>query len=173
MGWVAPVASLVGTGVSAYGQYKAGKGASDVYDYNKQMARYEAKYIQDRAAIEEARLNKDVSRHISRQRAIAGASGTSTNTGSNLDVLTETVNEAELDAAIIRYNADVQSSAALSQSNLYSTQADQAYSSGILNAGTTLLGGASKYDWKKKPLPTPFYPGRPATSTRFGVGPGV
>jgi hypothetical protein len=177
MGWVAPVANLVGTGISAYGQYRAGKDAGDVYEYNQQIAKYEAQYIKDRAAIEEAQLKRSLAKNISRKRAISGASGTVTDSGSNLDSLLQTVEEGELDAAILRYNAQIKSDAALSQSDLFGTQADQMYQAGILNTGTTLLNSASQYDWKKKssyfrkPIPSTSYSG-PALSfrqKRFGV----
>lgn len=143
------IAGLIGVGISAFGQYKQGQDAAAVYKYNQALARYEAKYIQDSAKIEEEQLERQVSKYMGRQRALAGKSGTVSDSGSNLTVLEETRREADFDAAIIRYNADVGSWAALNQSNLLATQASQASTAGFINAGGTLLGGASKWDWKR------------------------
>ena len=150
MGWVAPVVSLIGTGVSAYGQYRQGQDAADVYKYNQAMAQNSAKYAKEKAAIEEARLRREVERVKGRQRAIAGKSGTVVDSGSNLDLLRVTEEEAAIDAAMIRYGGEVESWAALSQANMYGAQASQAKTASYWNIGATLLGGASRYDWKKK-----------------------
>ena len=170
MGAILPIISLAGVGLSAYGQYRSGQDAKSVYEYNAALAKYESKYIQDAATIEQAQLEREVSSFMSRQRAIAGASGTVTDAGSNLDSLLRTRQEADIDAALIRYRADVGSWRAISQSNLLDTQGDQFGTASYINAGGTLLTGASKWDWKKKkPLATspvtrtgPRYaPGRP------------
>ena len=173
MGWIAPAATAVGTALSAYGQFQGGQNAKDVYEYNQQVAKYQGNYAQQKGKIRLAALERDVRGYISRQRAIAGKSGTVTDEGSNLDTQTRTLDEAEIDASIIRYNADVESWAASNQADLLGIQADQLDAASFLNAGSTLLGGASRFDFKKKQPKSPLYPSRPASSSRFGVRPGV
>jgi len=144
MGAVAGILNLAGTGIKAYGEYKQGQDASKVYKYNQALANYQAQYIQDEADIEEAQLKRDVSKYISRQRVIAGMSGTD----AGLGVLEATQKEADIDAAIIRYKADLGSWSAKSQANLFGTYAKQFGAASYLNAGSTLLTSASKFDWK-------------------------
>ena len=84
-GWVQGGLSLLGTGIQAYSQYKQGQDAKDVYEYNEALAEYQAEYIEESADLEIAALGRDVSRYVSRQRAVQGKSGTVSNIGSNLD----------------------------------------------------------------------------------------
>ena len=178
MGYVAPILQLVGTGAQAYGQYKGGKNASDVYKYNQQMAKYRAQYAKDRGELEVQRLERDVGRAISRKKAIAGKSGMDTGSGSNLDVLDKIRREGAFDAEIIRYNANAEAWAAEQNVDLLDTQADQFYNAGLLSASTTILNSASRYDWqnafKQKPKKPPAsrYVSRYGSSP-FGTGPGV
>lgn len=171
--WFPAVTQLVGTSTTAYGQYSSGQNAADVYDYNQQVAKYRSNYAQDKATIQTAALERDVKGFIGRKRAIAGASGTVTDAGSNVDSVQKIRDEADIDASIIRYNADIESWAAGNEASLLSTQGQQMSSAGLLNAGGTLLSTASRYDWKKKPNTSPFYPSRPVSSSRAGVSPGA
>jgi len=170
MGYVAPILSLVGTGVQAYGQYRGGKNASDTYKYNQTMAKYRSKYAKDRGELEVKLFERDLGKAISRRRAIVGKSGFA-ESGSNLEVLETMREEGEFDADIIRYNAELEAWSANEQKDLLGTQADQFYNAGLLASGTTLMNNASRFDWKNA-----FKPRGTATSynpTRFGVRPGV
>jgi hypothetical protein len=148
MGWIA----LVGAGLSAFGQYKTGQDAAAVYDYNQQLAKYQKDYVKDRADIEVAALEKDVGKFISRRRAITGKSGTVSDSGSNLDVLRETQSEADFDAALIRYNAEIEAWSAGNQADLLGTQSSQIKTGSYINTGSTILGGLSKWDWRRSSL---------------------
>lgn len=162
--------SLVGQGIGAFGQYQGSQNAADVYEYNAQVAKYRSQYAQDRSKVELARLSRSVESHISRKRAIAGKSGTVTDSGSNVDVRERVRDEAEIDASIIRYNADIESWAAENEADRLNTQADQIRGAGYVGVGSTLLNAGSRYDWKKGPFATK----RPTIAERkFGVGPGV
>lgn len=151
MGWIA----LAGTALSAFGQYQGGQNAKDVYEYNQQVAKYQAKYAQQKGEIEVAALERDVKGYIGRQRSIAGKSGTVTDAGSNYDAQLRTISEAELDASLIRYNADMESWAYKNEANLLGTQAGQMNTASYIGAGGTLLGGLSKWDYKKTQLKSP------------------
>ncbi len=158
MGAAPAILSLLGTGVSAVGQIKQGRDAKDIFEYNQAVAQYQGKLAQDKADIEQGRLERDVKRTISRQRAIAGKSGTVSDSGSNLTTLIETQRQGDLDSAIIRYNADIASWGALNNASLLKTKGQQIETAGFLNAGATLLDGASKWDWKKYRPKTPLVP---------------
>jgi hypothetical protein len=154
---------LLGLGIEAYGQYKGGQDAKDVYEYNQALAEYQAEYIREAAGKDIEALGRDVTEFVGRQRAIQGKSGTVANTGSNLDAIERTYAEGEIDAALIRWNADKRYDLAKQGANLLGTQADQFSFAGSFNAGTTLLGGLSKWDFKKStsaPTPTGATSGR-------------
>lgn len=148
--WLPQMLQLAGTGVKAYGAYRQGQDAADVYEYNRQIARYKADAAQKQADVETAALERQVAKTIGRQRAIAGASGTVTDSGSNLDALLETRRQADIDAALIRYNADLASYGYGAEADLLGLQAGQMRTGSYINVGSTLLAGASKYDYKKK-----------------------
>ena len=168
MGLFDSALKILGTGISAYGQYKQGQDAKDVYEYNEELARYQAQYIQDASAIELAQLERDVGRHVSRQRAITGKSGTVVDKGASADVIAQPLKEGDIDAGIIRWRAGKLSHMAEKGADLLSTQGDQFATAGNINAGTTLLGGLSSWDWKTSQLSTPFK--AKASAGRFNVG---
>jgi hypothetical protein len=156
MGYFDSALKVIGIGVSAYSQYKQGQDAKDVYEYNEELARYQAQYIQDASEIKIAQLERDVSKHISRQRAITGKSGTVVDKGSSADVQAQTLREKDIDAGIIRWRTGRLVEMAEKGANLLGTQADQFAKAGNINAATTLLAGASSWDWKTSQLKTGF-----------------
>ena len=149
MSWLEAGMNLIGVGVEAYGQYKGGQDAKDVYEYNQAIAEYQAEYIRQASGKDIEALGRDVKAFVGRQRAIQGKSGTVANTGSNLDAIETSYSEAEIDESLIRWNADQRYELARKGANLLGTQADQFSFAGSFNAGTTLLGGLSKWDFKK------------------------
>jgi hypothetical protein len=142
------ILGIAGLATSAYGQYKSGQDAAAVYKYNQQLAKYQEKYINEDAAIQQTQLKKDVAQYIGRQRAITGASGTQASSSSNLRTIEATQREADIDAAIIRYRADIGVWEAKNQANLLGTQANQFSVGGYLNSGSTILTGLSKWDYR-------------------------
>ena len=161
MGWISGALSLAGTAISAYSQYKQGKDAKDVYQYNEALANYQAQYIKEASELEVAALERDVGNFISRQRAIQGKSGTVANIGSNADAISRSYHEADIDAALIRWKANKDYELAKQGADLLGTQAGQFGTAGWINAGTTLLGGLSKWDFKTSSLKTPTYSSPP------------
>ena len=168
MSWISGALSLAGTAISAYSQYKQGQDAKDVYEYNEALAEYQAEYINEAADLEIAALERDVGKYVSRQRAIQGKSGTVANIGSNADSIAASYREGDIDAALIRWRAGKDSEMAQKGANLLGTQANQFAKAGTINAATTLLGGLSKWDYKKTALSTPYK--AVGASGRFNVG---
>ena len=163
MGLLSGAINAIGIGIQAYGQYKQGQDAKDVYQYNEEVARLQAEYIKDASKIQLSNLARDVNRYVGRQRAIVGKSGTVSSTGSNLDVVNQAYNQAEIDAGIIRWRTSKMYEMAKKGANLLGTQANQFESAGNLSAATTILGGLSKFDWKRNSTTTAsrgaYYPG--------------
>lgn len=145
MGYLAAAGAVL----NMFGQYKSSQQAAKVYDYNQSLAQYQAQYFQKEGAISTAQLKSETSKTIGRQRAIQGASGLTSNSTSNLATIAETERQSALDAAIIRYRADISSYGALNNANLMGWQSDEAKKAGFLGVGSTLLTEASKYDYSK------------------------
>ena len=76
MSWLEAGMNLIGVGVEAYGQYKGGQDAKDVYEYNQAIAEYQAEYIRQASGKDIEALGRDVKAFVGRQRAIQGKSGT-------------------------------------------------------------------------------------------------
>lgn len=157
MGWVAPAIAIAGVAMSAVGQYRTQQGAAQAAEYNAAMARYEAKYQRQKAEYDEAQHRRDVARFIGEQ-TVRGAAAGGTGTGTDFSVLLDTLTQAEMDAALIRYGGDIESWRYESESELYEKQAKGHKVSSYLDPAGTILGAAGRYDFS--PLTTK----RPGTS---------
>lgn len=142
--------------LSAYGQQQAGKAQAAQARYNAAVQRNNQIVANQLAAdsikrgeIEEKQHRLQVAQLKGRQKTVLAASGIETDSGSALDILSDTAEIGELEALTIRNNAEreahgfkTQASnfAASSQNNLLA--ADNAESAGTSGAFSTLLGGA-------------------------------
>lgn len=148
---------IIGTLASAYGQYAAGQQAQAMYKYqskmaerNAQISELQAKDAEKRGAIEEAQHRLKVQGMIGEQKSALAAGGVAVDTGSPLDILVDTAGLGEFDAQVIRRNASREAWAARTQAQGYRAEAgalktagNNAYTSGIVGAGGSLLTGAS------------------------------
>jgi len=146
------------TAVTAFGQVQAGRAAQASANYNAEVQRNNAIIARNQAGQEEERARLDITRRQreqaqiqGRQRALAGASGVEIASGSPLAVLVGTAEQGALDVAIIRSNADqriqdlrFQGANLDAQSVLTRSDGRSARSQSLLQAGGTLLSGASR-----------------------------
>lgn len=150
-------------GVTAYGQYQAGKAQDKYYQYLSQQNEREAEaaqqtaeqqvtIAQNEAAQRAKELKGDVSRVKGAQKAAMAAMGIYGVTAE--DILADTANRAKLDEANIRYNADIASWAARkeaaergwalrNQATLFRFAGKQARQAAAINVTSTLLGTAA------------------------------
>ncbi|MDD5476876.1 MAG: hypothetical protein PHG87_01490 [Candidatus Omnitrophica bacterium] len=150
-------------GLSAYGAYQQGQSQDKYYKYLADQNAREAEaavktadqqttILQNEAAQKSKELAGDIKTVKGAQKAAMGALGIYGVTAD--DILGDTTNKAKLDAANIRYNADIQSWAVKkeaaekgwalnSQGNLFRAAGQQAKTASYLNIGTTLLGTAA------------------------------
>jgi hypothetical protein len=119
LGALSLVLAGVGTGVTAYNQYKQGKAAESagtkqreasesqaaLADFNAQVADLQAKDAIERGAEEESRFRTQVRGAIGTQRAGIAASNIDVGFGSAVDVQADAAYLGELDALTIRTNA--------------------------------------------------------------------
>lgn len=125
----AEIAGIVGAAVSTAGAVQSSKAQSAAIERQAQIEQQRAKFEKERAAEEAQRLE-------GRQRALIGKSGATT-TGSVLETMRGSAEQAELDALNIQFGAD-----AGTQSRLF--EAGQVRKAGNIGAASTLLTSASK-----------------------------
>ena len=154
---LAPIAlgaTLLGTAVSAYGQYQAANAANKQADYqakvaanNAAMAEMEAKFAEQQGERNAEAQRRKTAIMIGAQRARMGASGAVVDSGSFLDLTLDTAKQGELDAMALlnegkmqAWRSRVQGSNFMAQSDLYKSSKTNPF----LAAGGTLLEGAGR-----------------------------
>ena len=157
------VAMVAAGGVEAYGQYQAGKSQQKYYNYladqnereaeaAQKTAEQQTTIYQNEATLRSKELQGDVRRAKGTQKATMAAAGIYGVTAD--DIISDTINKAKLDAANIRYNADIQSWAVnkeaaekgwalRNQASLFRVAGKQAQQTAAINMTSTLLGTAS------------------------------
>lgn len=150
---IASAASAVTGVVGTMQQSAAAKGQAE---YQASIARNNQIYAQraadeakQRGLVAEEKARQAAQNLRGRQRAVLAANGVDVNTGSSLDIQTDTAAMGELDALTARSNAEREAQGYLQQganfggeAALYDARARNASSSGMWTGATTLLGGA-------------------------------
>ena len=154
LGVAALATTLVGTGVSAYGQYQAATAANKQADYqakvasnNAATAEMEAKFAEQQGERNAEAQRRKTAVMIGSQRARMGASGAQVDSGSFLDLTLDTAHQGELDAMALlnegkmeAWRSRVQGTNYKAQSNLYGMSKTNPF----MAAGGTLLEGAGR-----------------------------
>ena len=133
--------SLLGTGLSAYGQYRSGQAQKAAYDYNAKVAEGEAVTASAGAAREEEVHRAKLQRMLGTQRALYGAAGVDITSGSPLLTMMSTAEEGEREAEFIKYGGEVSATEKLNEARLNKFYGKQAYKSGLWGAGSTFFTG--------------------------------
>tara|TARA_Y100000389_G_C17263944_1_gene414450 strand:+ start:280 stop:771 length:492 start_codon:yes stop_codon:yes gene_type:complete len=131
---------IVGTAVSAYGQYQSGKAQKAAYDYNAQIEERNAQIARDQAAYDAKQQEKKTRQIIASQR-VAYAAGGFTTAGTPLDTLRQSATEGEMDRMAILYGGDVEAQNRKSQAELQRMQGRAAKTAGTYAAVGTAIGG--------------------------------
>ena len=137
-------ATAVGTGVSAYSQYQAGKSQEALAKYNAAVS--------DQAALDAARDGRAAAnvqraqnaRLQARQRALYAAAGVNIDTASPLMVRAQQAGELEMAALEQELQANSQAARLRSQAVLDRMQGTAARRAGTLGAAATVLQGAGQ-----------------------------
>ena len=162
---VAAVAAVAGAGVAAYGQYSAGQEQKKMAEQQAGVAEQQARQIQQSGqreadiigqnqVLNEVRQRKQLDKDVGSMIGAYSTRGVSTNTGSPLDVIADSISNAELDIAIGAWNSKVQADTTLyntrigsqnkmSQASLQRQYGQSAARNAIWGAGGTLLSGVS------------------------------
>jgi hypothetical protein len=140
------IIGLVGTAVSVVGTVMSAQQQNDMADYNAAVSNQNAQMAEEKAAYDARIHNQGVRKILAAQRSLYGKSGISSEEGSPLLVMDDTIKQGAMDALAIRYGGDVAAAQQRSAANLSKMQGKNAMTSGMLGAGTTLLSGtASAY----------------------------
>jgi hypothetical protein len=163
--YIAAGVAVAGSAVSTVASVQQGKTAKDTADYNAAAQNATAKSIQDKATQDAADQRLKTQRMVGTQIANAGAGGIDPNTGSPLEVESQTKEWGELDALRILKKASDDAWGYTTQAGITSYQGGQQQTAAYATAGSTLLGGASKayYGLSQTtggtPTPTPINTG--------------
>lgn len=166
---VLAVASLVGGGISAYGQYAQGQEQRQAQEYNAQVneqesalarasGQRESSIIKQNQILNEYRQRKEQAIMTGQQVGAYARSGVAVGTGSPLDVIADSISNSELEISIGKWNAENEANTTLynaqvaSQNKLSEAQMRRRYgqsaatNAGYQVVGTLLTSGTSAYD---------------------------
>jgi len=132
MAEAAAVVAIIGTAYSAYQQ-------SEVAKFNEAVADREAEYQKNRSTAEEQRHWQRVKKVLGQQKTQYAAAGVSLLSGSVQDVYSESLQEAELDAEIIKAGGQAAIRQAESAATNQRAAGQAAIAGGVASAGSTLL----------------------------------
>lgn len=169
MAIVATATGVLGAGMQVMGQAQQANAAAASASYQAGMMRNQqiiaqrnAEDAKRRGVLAEEQQRLKTGQIIGSQRAALAAQGADINSGSPLDIQTDTARAGELDALTIRsntarevYNYQAQAAGAGAQASLLDMQASNATAALPYTIGSTLLGSASSIsgkwaDWKRK-----------------------
>src|SRR5579859_2255368 len=138
MGAAVPIISLVATAGSAImgavGAEQQAKAQAAAASYNAQVARNAATYETEQGQVQAEAQQRQRAALTGRQRAMFGAMGVDVNTGSPLDIQSDTYTFGKLNEATALSNANRAAWGYSTQAGLYDTEAANARSAGNVNA---------------------------------------
>lgn len=137
----------IGTAISSLAALQQGRYQQKVAQYNAQVLENQKTAIQQKAELDVQQHREAVKRLKGSQRVAYAASGVDFS-GSAIDTLMDTERRSLLDEKIIKYNASQGITGTESEQALTLAAGEQAYQTGLINAGTSLLSGAGKFLWQ-------------------------
>ncbi len=138
---VANVASVAGAAIGAVGTLSSGAAARQQGDLQSQILNQQAERERLDAQARERDFRAEQSRLMARRRALLGASGVDSSTGSPLLTTEDMTGEAELQALRIRSGGETVSNRLRQQATLEKAKGRSEQISGFSRAGASLLTG--------------------------------
>lgn len=161
-GTIGTVAGLASTGIGAISSMAQGQQQANIAKANAKLAREREVDALRRGSREEGEQRQRYQNVIGQQRAAMGASGVVVDELSGGDILAQTAEFGERDAQRIRVNAAREAWGYAGERAIYKSQASQARTAGLFQAGSTLLTGTTdilrqspwwKRQWGSKSVP--------------------
>lgn len=142
---VASIASsVIGTGITAIGQAKAGASANAVAQRNAQIQMRDAQIAKQNAEFNAKMNEKQTDQRRRAMIAKQGASGVEVGDGTNLLALAEQEFIDDMNAQLIRRGGAIESQGLQDQAVLTSASGTASRSAGLTGAGASLLTGLGK-----------------------------
>lgn len=138
-------ASVVGTGMQAYGQYQQGKAAQNAARYNQQVAEIQGRDAISRGEYEAESAGRKISALRGRQRAALAANGLDLNEGTPDALLEQTDYYGLEDQRTIANNARREAAMYSSRAGAYGAEA-RSINPRLAATGTLLAGGGAVAD---------------------------
>lgn len=146
------IAGLAGTALSAVGAIASGNAQSA--GLKAQAAAAERQASEERAASQrEAMVRaKEARLMMSRQQAVAAASGGGATDPTVLDIMGDTAQQGEFNTQSALYEGEARGRGLEDQAAISRMQARQAKLAGFIGAGSTMLSGVSEFSkgWAKR-----------------------
>lgn len=134
-------ASLLGSGIQAYGAYEAGKQQKALNEYNASAMDAQAQDAQVRGEQAIQAHWMKVNGLLGDQRAALAGQGIDVGTGTAVDLQADTIHQAQRDVNVISTNAMRESFGYKVQAKGYRMAGKNAYNAGVFNAAGDILGG--------------------------------
>ena len=144
LGAVLAVAGFAGSALGAAGTYLGGVQQEKMAKYNAAVMMQRAKATRQAMESETRLMAEGARRTTASQTAAYAKSGASISGGTPLLVLAEQAGKMQLDILEQRRNRMIEEQQYKSQAAMLRYQGKQAKMAGIIGAGSTILGGASK-----------------------------
>lgn len=141
---IAAIATIAGTGLQVMGSLQQGKAQQAALNFEAQQ--HERQAGEERAASQREALEKrhEAKLAMSRQVAIAGASGAGVVNPSILDIYSETAGQGEYNAQTALYGGESRARGQIDQSAAAKFKGKAAYKGSILDAAGQAFGGIAK-----------------------------
>jgi len=146
MSGIEVAAMIAGTALTAANQISQGVAANKMAKYNESVSETYAAAARDQAASDEARARQQAERALGARRAGYANAGV-TLEGTPIDVLGDAASDAEMDALSLCRRGALEAWGRTADAGAQRTRGRQAMQSSFLDAGSTLLNGASKVKW--------------------------
>ena len=134
--------TVIGAGVSAYGQAQQGKTANVIAQRNAQIQNRNATIARQNAEFNAKLQEREARRRRSSQVARLGASGIEVFEGTNLIAMAEQEFVDDMNAQLTRRGGAIEAGNLQQTAAITSAQGTASRSAGFLGAGTSLLTGA-------------------------------
>ena len=146
---IAATAMAIGGGLSAYGQYQAGKAEKKMADYNEALAKNQAKAAELQSMADAEALRRQQSRKRSSTEAAYAMTGFS-KAGTPLLAMIEESKEMEIDVENIYRSGQIKASQLRSQADMFDFEGKNALRAAKFGAVGTLLQTAGSVGLQAK-----------------------
>lgn len=150
MAAVSVLVAAAGTGVSTYAAVDSGKKQDELFKYQAALEQEQARAVERQALVAAQQTRESNQAALSRIRAKQGQSGI-VDQGSALENLSSFARNLEADALDIERQGRLEKDQLSAQSQISRIQGRNASRTGMLGAGTSLLGGTAEigYNWQR------------------------